>query len=315
MGVDPVCVLGLNTNKGARIQLRLRTDDMEGFRKMDNIRKVLYHELAHNTHSDHDAQFYSLMRQIEKDAFALDWRTSKGHQTGGVVTSHAVTSSGGGDREKHDGPRKLGGESSLNGLTTIFSAKTMAGLAATMRLTEEERAIERGCGSDLPPAGGGGGDSVLNSHDSHSDRKTSTISAPITPPAAVETAMELEEITTAVVTKAPSSLSSSSSSAVAAVKIPPRSNPTPNNDSSYDNSNNCPVCGLAFHDAVALVSHYESNHPTLQKQPTQPVTFPSTTTTSSSTSSSMLHREVCPHCSARFKDVIELVAHVSTNHG
>ena len=54
VGVDPVCVLGLNKNKGQQILLRLRTDDLKGFRKRLTIRKVLYHELAHNVHSDHD---------------------------------------------------------------------------------------------------------------------------------------------------------------------------------------------------------------------------------------------------------------------
>lgn len=33
VGVDPVCVLGLNKNKGQEILLRLRTDDLLGFRK------------------------------------------------------------------------------------------------------------------------------------------------------------------------------------------------------------------------------------------------------------------------------------------
>uniref|UniRef100_A0A0G4I3N1 WLM domain-containing protein n=1 Tax=Chromera velia CCMP2878 TaxID=1169474 RepID=A0A0G4I3N1_9ALVE len=33
VGVDPVCVLGYNTNKGQKITLRLRTDDEKGFRK------------------------------------------------------------------------------------------------------------------------------------------------------------------------------------------------------------------------------------------------------------------------------------------
>ena len=34
VGVDPVCVLGLNQNKGQKILLRLRTDDLLGFRKL-----------------------------------------------------------------------------------------------------------------------------------------------------------------------------------------------------------------------------------------------------------------------------------------
>ncbi|KAJ0401213.1 hypothetical protein ATCC90586_010166 [Pythium insidiosum] len=73
VGVDPVCVLGLNQNKGQKILLRLRTDDLKGFRKFLSIKKVLYHELAHNVHSEHDNDFYQLMRQIEKECGELDW--------------------------------------------------------------------------------------------------------------------------------------------------------------------------------------------------------------------------------------------------
>lgn len=48
VGVDEVCILGLNQNKGEKILLRLRTDDLQGFRIMDSIKHTLYHELAHN---------------------------------------------------------------------------------------------------------------------------------------------------------------------------------------------------------------------------------------------------------------------------
>ena len=57
VGVSDVCILGLNENHGQRILLRLRTDDLKGFRKILTIKKVLYHELAHNVHSDHDDKF------------------------------------------------------------------------------------------------------------------------------------------------------------------------------------------------------------------------------------------------------------------
>ena len=40
VGVDPVCVLGLNKNSGQEIMLRIRTDDMLGFRKYAIILKV-----------------------------------------------------------------------------------------------------------------------------------------------------------------------------------------------------------------------------------------------------------------------------------
>jgi hypothetical protein len=51
VGGSEVCVMGLNQNKGQKILLRLWTDDLKGFRKILSIRKVLFHELAHNIHS------------------------------------------------------------------------------------------------------------------------------------------------------------------------------------------------------------------------------------------------------------------------
>ena len=34
---------------------------------------MLFHELAHNEHSEHGDQFYILMRQIEREVDQLDW--------------------------------------------------------------------------------------------------------------------------------------------------------------------------------------------------------------------------------------------------
>ncbi|ETO71715.1 hypothetical protein F444_11993 [Phytophthora nicotianae P1976] len=83
VGVDPVCVLGLNQNKGQKILLRLRTDDLLGFRKFLSIKKVLFHELSHNVHSEHDNKFYQLMRRVEKECNELDWTNSGGAAVGG----------------------------------------------------------------------------------------------------------------------------------------------------------------------------------------------------------------------------------------
>ncbi|OQR84045.1 hypothetical protein THRCLA_10868 [Thraustotheca clavata] len=76
VGVDPVCVLGLNENKGQRIQLRLRTDDLQGFRKYLTIKKVLYHELTHNDIGDHNNEFYQLMRQVENECSSIPGTTT-----------------------------------------------------------------------------------------------------------------------------------------------------------------------------------------------------------------------------------------------
>jgi WLM domain/PUB domain len=78
VGVDPVCVLGYNTNAGQSIHLRLRTDDGNGFRPVYKLREVLAHELAHNVHSEHDRQFYDLMNQVEREASHGSGRTTGG---------------------------------------------------------------------------------------------------------------------------------------------------------------------------------------------------------------------------------------------
>lgn len=78
VGESEVCIMGLNTKKGQTIQLRIRTDDLQGFRKMLSIRQVLYHELAHNVHGEHNANFFQLMRQIEKECTQLDWTQGAG---------------------------------------------------------------------------------------------------------------------------------------------------------------------------------------------------------------------------------------------
>ncbi|KAK0747470.1 WLM domain-containing protein [Apiosordaria backusii] len=69
-------ILGLNRNKGEVIELRLRTDRYDGWRDYKGVRKTLCHELAHNVHGDHDADFWRLCRQIEKEVERADWMKS-----------------------------------------------------------------------------------------------------------------------------------------------------------------------------------------------------------------------------------------------
>ncbi|KAK4252003.1 WLM domain-containing protein [Corynascus novoguineensis] len=75
-------ILGLNRNKGEVIELRLRTDAYDGYRDYRTIRKTLCHELAHNVHGDHDARFWTLCREIERDVDRADW-TRGGRTVGG----------------------------------------------------------------------------------------------------------------------------------------------------------------------------------------------------------------------------------------
>lgn len=74
-------LLGYNQNKGQVIALRLRTDDLTGFRSFGSILKVLTHELTHMVHSDHDDKFKSLNSLLNKQVVELDWtKGTKGHR-------------------------------------------------------------------------------------------------------------------------------------------------------------------------------------------------------------------------------------------
>lgn len=83
VGVSPKCILGFNKNMGEEISLRLRTDDLKGFRKYESIKKTLFHELAHMVHSEHDANFFALNKQLNEEAASLDWTKSRGHVLSG----------------------------------------------------------------------------------------------------------------------------------------------------------------------------------------------------------------------------------------
>jgi WLM domain len=145
VGESAVCVMGLNQNRGAKILLRLRTDNLAGFRKPLSIRKVLYHELAHNVYSDHDDNFFRLMRQIEQECRELDWTNGQG-----------TTLSNGDDMaveyQYTAGSYRLGGGERLSSAETPFPQahrRTMRELAATaaeLRLSAEDREIMQNCG-------------------------------------------------------------------------------------------------------------------------------------------------------------------------
>ncbi|CAI5734658.1 unnamed protein product [Peronospora farinosa] len=140
VGVDPVCVLGLNQNKGQKILLRLRTDDLLGFRKYLSIKKVLFHELSHNVHSEHDHKFYQLMRQVEKECNELDWTISGGAAVGG---SRMILSDEDKSIDSSSSGRRLGGESAGASRLLHTSATVQEELVSTSKpkvpLTEQNQ--------------------------------------------------------------------------------------------------------------------------------------------------------------------------------
>jgi WLM domain len=138
VGQSEVCLMGLNKNKGQQILLRLRTDDLKGFRKMLSIRKVLFHELAHNVHSEHDGKFFQLMRQIELECYEMDWTQGEG------LSSRSDL---GGDSGYAGGTFRLGGDNGGDGVATKgLTPRELRAEAAMKRMTAEEEEIQQHCG-------------------------------------------------------------------------------------------------------------------------------------------------------------------------
>ncbi|ORX54952.1 WLM-domain-containing protein [Hesseltinella vesiculosa] len=136
-------ILGYNRNAGERIALRLRTDDLSGFRHYDTIRKVLLHELTHNVWGDHDENFHKLNRQLNKDVITMD--VTFGGRTLQAVGPHFEP-----EEEEEtglaSGSHRLGGQGTIP--ISIAERRERAVQAAMYRLTkQEEQEMDEGCGS------------------------------------------------------------------------------------------------------------------------------------------------------------------------
>ncbi|GAA6007915.1 hypothetical protein JCM10207_004922 [Rhodosporidiobolus poonsookiae] len=65
-------LLGLNTNAGEKVSLRLLTDSLDGCRAYSDVRRVLLHELAHNKWGPHDNNFKELNSLLNKEVAAFE---------------------------------------------------------------------------------------------------------------------------------------------------------------------------------------------------------------------------------------------------
>ncbi|PNW72062.1 hypothetical protein CHLRE_16g684000v5 [Chlamydomonas reinhardtii] len=122
VGISPVCVLGLNTNAGQSIDLRLRTDDLKGFRKYERIRETLIHELAHNEFSEHGADFKELNSRLGRECAAINARYSSGH----AVLDAAAAAGGHGGAD---------GDTRASELDAVWLADEDGVMAATARMS------------------------------------------------------------------------------------------------------------------------------------------------------------------------------------
>lgn len=61
------CLLGYNTNGGARIDIKLRTDDLQSFRPYPQLVSTLIHELSHNWVGEHNLLFWTNYAQMRAE--------------------------------------------------------------------------------------------------------------------------------------------------------------------------------------------------------------------------------------------------------
>jgi WLM domain len=84
---EGVCLLGYNTNGGARIDLKLRTDDLQGFRPYSQLAATLIHELSHNWVGEHNLLFWSNYGQMRIEYVATHTFSTAGWVVHGKTTA------------------------------------------------------------------------------------------------------------------------------------------------------------------------------------------------------------------------------------
>ncbi|XP_020232277.1 DNA-dependent metalloprotease WSS1 isoform X1 [Cajanus cajan] len=150
-------LLGLNIGPGAEIKLRLRRPNREwDFFPYEQILDTMLHELCHNEHGPHNAQFYDLLDEIRKECEELMVKgissTGKGfdfdhygRRLGGFsgqppLSSLRQTALAAAENRAHhrallpSGPQYLGGD---NKIKSALSPIQAAAMAAERRLHDD----------------------------------------------------------------------------------------------------------------------------------------------------------------------------------
>ncbi|KAJ7524815.1 hypothetical protein O6H91_17G023300 [Diphasiastrum complanatum] len=136
VGISPKCLLGFNKNHGEEISLRLRTDDLKGFRKYESIKKTLMHELAHMVYGEHDEDFHRLDKQLNKEVLDLDWTKGTKHTLSvGRNSTENMDEDSLGPNQRLSAGFRLGGNLDA---AASRSAQTAAAAAALARLSNHQ---------------------------------------------------------------------------------------------------------------------------------------------------------------------------------
>ncbi|KAJ7912522.1 WLM-domain-containing protein [Mycena leptocephala] len=139
-------LLGLNTNQGQEIKLRLRTDSYDGFRVYSQVRRTLCHELAHNVFGPHDNDFKELNSQLNREVAEFERAAVEGThrlQAGDIYEPDALEND---VLTSH----VLGGSSRSNDSDSVEERRRRMLEATLNRLQKEEEELENSCGTAGP---------------------------------------------------------------------------------------------------------------------------------------------------------------------
>ncbi|KAJ7911574.1 WLM-domain-containing protein [Mycena leptocephala] len=139
-------LLGLNTNRGQEIKLRLRTDSYDGFRVYSQVRRTLCHELAHNVFGPHDNDFKELNSQLNREVAEFERAAVEGThhlQAGDIYEPDALENDA---LTSH----VLGGSSRSSDSDSVEERRRRMLEATLNRLQKEEEELENSCGTAGP---------------------------------------------------------------------------------------------------------------------------------------------------------------------
>ncbi|KAI4307884.1 hypothetical protein L6164_031013 [Bauhinia variegata] len=148
-------LLGLNVGAGVHVKLRLRRPNRDwDFFPFDQVLDTMLHELCHNSHGPHNANFYKLWDELRKECeelmakgltgtgegFDLPGRRLGGFSRQPPLPSLRKTALAAAEKRAHlgslmpSGPKRLGGDSAIMGALTPVQA---AAMAAERRLQDD----------------------------------------------------------------------------------------------------------------------------------------------------------------------------------
>ncbi|GAB4849936.1 hypothetical protein Ancab_029236 [Ancistrocladus abbreviatus] len=163
-------ILGLNIGHGAEVKLRLRPPNREwDFFPYEQILDTMLHELCHNDHGPHNAEFYKLLDEIRAECEELMAKgitgtgqgfDLPGRRLGGFTRQPPLASfrqnalAAAQNRARYgallpSGPRRIGGDSNIKAALSPIQA---AAMAAERRLHDDLwcSSVNNGFSSEVP---------------------------------------------------------------------------------------------------------------------------------------------------------------------